>query len=402
MNSISSIFKIGPGPSSSHTFGPMVASQRMLKEFPLADRYEVILYGSLALTGRGHLTDRIIYETLKDKKVDIFFDIDTSFPHPNTMIIKAFDHDRLSGEHLFESIGGGQITIDHKLDEENKDVYPHDLMDDILSYCKEHHLSLADYVDLFEDLDIDLYLRKVLSAMKDSVKRGLNKEGLLPGSLKISRIAKLLYEKAVSSADPFESRSLLLNSFAYAASEENADGGIVVTSPTMGTCGVIAALVYDLSINGAEEKKIIDGLKVAGLIGCLIQKNASISGAKSGCQAEIGAACCMAAALLASVQGLDLDCIEYAAEIALEHHLGLTCDPVGGYVQIPCIERNAVAVNRAVDACRLAKNILSIRKNKVTLDMVIKTMNMTGDQIPFEYKESSLGGLAVVVPKENK
>ena len=399
MQSICEIFKIGPGPSSSHTFGPMKASEYMKENYPDATRFEVVLFGSLALTGKGHLTDEIIKKTLKPIPVSIEFDYKTEVDHPNTMIIRAFHEDQCMGEHHFVSIGGGKIEIDGVKNLEQDQIYPHTTMDAIQKYCSENHLRLDEYIDSIEDKDFDSYMKTIFKTMIKCVKTGLKRTGVLPGSLKLDRVAHALYQSAKSCDNMQDQNALLLASYAYAASEQNASGGTVVTAPTMGSCGVLPALCfhyyYDLKY---PKVKIIQGLKIAGLIGNLIQYNATISGAKAGCQAEVGAACSMGAAMVAFLQEQTNQQIECAAEIGLEHHLGLTCDPVGGYVMIPCIERNAVAAQRSIDAARLAKYIRNVKKNRVSFDMVVKTMNLTGIKLPIELKESALGGLAVVVP----
>lgn len=399
MQSIQNIYKIGPGPSSSHTFGPMRASQDMLEHYPDADEFKVTLFGSLALTGKGHLTDKIIEKTFFPTHCTITFDLKTQCEHPNTMTIEAFkDHDAL-GKHTYISIGGGKILKDQGQESEETHVYPHNSMDDIQGYCKQHHLRLDKYIDQFEDESLNSYMDKIFDAMIECVDKGLNTIGKLPGSLEIDRVASALYQSANSCDDLIERKSLLLSSYAYAASEQNASGGMVVTAPTMGSCGVLPSLLYHFYKDENYPKDtLIQGLKVAGLIGNLIQHNATISGAKAGCQAEVGAACSMGAAFVSSCNFENNAQIECAAEIGLEHHLGLTCDPVGGYVMIPCIERNAVASLRSLDAARLAKYLRNVKKNRVSFDMVVKTMNLTGSKLPLELKESALGGLAVVVP----
>lgn len=403
MQSIQTIFKIGPGPSSSHTFGPMKAATYMKETYTEANYFHITLYGSLALTGKGHLTDQIIFKTLKPIKCHIDFDIKTQVEHPNTMIIEAFKNNESLGKHTFISIGGGKIEIDGQKGSKEPEIYPHTTMDAIQDYCHEKHLRLDEYIDEVEGNDFDTYMKQIFKQMIKTVNTGLKKTGVLPGSLKLDRVAYALYQSAKSCEDIQDRNGLLLASYAYAASEQNASGGIVVTAPTMGSCGVLPSLVYHYYYDLKYPKRtIIQGLKVAGLIGNLIQTNATISGAKAGCQAEVGAACSMGAALVAYCQTQTNEQIECAAEIGLEHHLGLTCDPVGGYVMIPCIERNAVASQRSIDAARLAKYIRNVKKNRVSFDMVVKTMNLTGKKLPIELKESALGGLAVVVPEETK
>lgn len=399
MQSIQNIYKIGPGPSSSHTFGPMRACQDSLSRYPQADDFHVTLFGSLALTGKGHLTDQIIEKTFFPKHCTITFDIKSECDHPNTMTIEALKNHKVLGKHTYISIGGGKILKDDERASEESSIYPHNTMDEIQAYCRQHHLRLDKYIDQFEDDTLNSYMDKIFDAMLDCVNKGLNTIGKLPGSLEIDRVAFALNQSAHSCDDPIERKSLLLASYAYAASEENAGGGMVVTAPTMGSCGVLPSLLYHYYYDEQYPKDtLIQGLKVAGLIGNLIQHNATISGAKAGCQAEVGAACSMGAAFVSSCNFENNQQIECAAEIGLEHHLGLTCDPVGGYVMIPCIERNAVASLRSLDAARLAKYLRNVKKNRVSFDMVVKTMNLTGSKLPFELKESALGGLAIVVP----
>ncbi|MBF0580077.1 L-serine ammonia-lyase, iron-sulfur-dependent, subunit alpha [Erysipelotrichaceae bacterium RD49] len=403
MQTIKELLKIGPGPSSSHTFGPMRAAQDMLASAPEAKRFDITLFGSLALTGKGHLTDEILKKTLKGKTVEIRFDWKTPQEHPNTMTITATNPDGSTLTKTYVSIGGGKIMIDGKMPQSAKDIYPHTTLDEIQAYCKKNYLRLDEYVTQIEGKEIDVYLAKIYKAMLNSVKKGLSKTGRLPGKLHLDRVAYALFESAQTCDSQADQDALLLQSYAYAASEQNASGGTVVTAPTMGSCGVLPSLVYHYTIDKQMPKKtILNGLKVAGLIGNLIQENATISGAKAGCQAEVGAACAMAAAFCASCDRMSNEQIECAAEIGLEHHLGLTCDPVMGYVMIPCIERNAVASTRAVDAARLAKYLRNVKKNRVSFDMVVKTMNLTGKKLPMELKETSLDGLAVVVMENGR
>lgn len=402
MKSLKELYRIGPGPSSSHTLGPQRACLKFKSETENAQQYEAHLYGSLSLTGKGHLTDYIIKETLKPKPCHVFFHSDT-LEHPNTMILRAFSNKKCEKEWVVYSIGGGAIQIKGEENEselEGKDVYPHEFLDDIKKYCNEHKMTFLDYINANED--IDEYMNQILNQMLETVDRGLHKEGFLPGKLKLERCAKKLYD--IANRMDYEERSkMLISSYAYAAAEENASGGITVTAPTLGSSGVLPAVMYYYYYNKGVDKKILaDALKVGGLFGNLIKHNATISGAKGGCQAEIGAACSMASAAVAFIQRLNDRQIESAAEIGMEHHLGLTCDPVGGYVMIPCIERNAVAALRSMDNAFLTKYLGNIRESKVSFDMVVNTMNYTGKKLPVELKETSLGGLAVEVPFDNK
>ena len=305
-------------------------------------------------------------------------------------------------EHLMDrwivySVGGGAIEIEGKESSEGQSIYPHMSMREIQSYCKEKAIRLCDYVDQFEE--VDGFLEEILLQMCKTVDQGLNTSGLLPGKLKLERIGRKLLDRANQCDHALEREKLLLSAYAYSASEENAAGGVTVTAPTLGSSGVLPALIYYYYYDRKVQREaLIKGLKIAGIIGNLIKTNATISGAQGGCQAEIGAACAMGAAMVAYLRGLDDHQIEYAAEMGIEHHLGLTCDPVGGYVMIPCIERNAVATLRALDAAILAEFISKVKQNRVSFDMIVNTMNYTGKKLPMELRETSLGGLAKIVP----
>lgn len=398
MKSLKELYRIGPGPSSSHTLGPQRAASLFKERYPDAHHYETELYGSLALTGKGHLTDYIIIKTMKPKECVVFFKERKDLKHPNTMMLSAFSEDNKKiGEWTVYSVGGGAIQIEGEKSKESADVYPHRFMKDIEAYCEKHEMELWEYVNYFDPLDD--YIDDIMMQMLSTVDEGLKKEGLLPGDLKMKRIAKELWEKAEKAKSAAEREKLLLCAYAYSASEENASGSTTVTAPTLGSSGIMPSLVYYYyNVLGYSKECIRNGLKVAGLFGNLIKENATISGAQGGCQAEIGAAVAMGAAMVAYFRGLSIRQIEYAAEIGIEHHLGLTCDPVGGYVMIPCIERNAVGVLRAMDAAILAEGISELREHKVSFDMVVNTMNYTGRKIPIELRETSLGGLARVVP----
>lgn len=400
MKSLKELYRVGPGPSSSHTLGPQRACLKFKEGLNDVDYYEGHLYGSLSLTGKGHLTDYIIKKTLEPVSCNVHFHAD-ELEHPNTMILKAFKDGACIREWTIYSVGGGAIQV--KGSEENlesEDVYPHNTLEDIKAYCKEKNMRFIDYVNECEDLDE--YMSAIFDQMLQTVENGLGKEGLLPGKLKLERSAKKLYDIA-NRMDQEERSKMLISSYAYAASEENASGGITVTSPTLGSSGIFPALLYYYYYNkGHDKDDLVDALKVGGLFGNLIKQNATISGAKGGCQAEIGAACSMASAAVAFLHGLKDEQIEYAAEMGMEHHLGLTCDPVGGYVMIPCIERNAVAALRAIDCSFLSKHLGKIRKNRVSFDMVVNTMNYTGKKLAVELRETSLGGLATVVPMDEE
>jgi L-serine dehydratase len=401
MESLTKLYKIGPGPSSSHTIGPKRIADAFKGEFLHAYKYKVNLYGSLALTGKGHLTDYIIEKTLFPKSVEIHFINEFIDEHPNCMDIFAYDeNDNLLGKWRAYSVGGGEFKIEGKdVGYEVVETYPHNSMEEIKKYISENNLSIVDYVYNFEDSNIKDFLFNILDMMFDSINRGLNTQGKLPGKLNLDRVAKKIYDHAsnleVNEIDHSERTKLLVSSYAYAVSEENASGGEIVTAPTCGSSGVLpATLYYFYKHQNKSKEELVDALAVAGVFGNLVKKNATISGALGGCQAEIGTACSMAASAAAYLFGLNIDKIEYAAEVAMEHHLGLTCDPVKGYVQIPCIERNGVASLRAYDSALYAKHIGIFRKNRVSFDQVIKTMASTGRDLNYQYKETSLGGLA--------
>ena len=397
MESLRQLYKIGHGPSSSHTMGPETACKFILSNYPNVHKIIVTLYGSLALTGKGHLTDKIILETLSEKETEIKFDFDQIHKHPNTMKFDLFDVSNNNIDSLiFYSVGGGTVELERenspkKIVPEN--IYPFKNFTEIKQYCLENDMSLVDFVYKYETAEIKEHLLSVYRVMGDAVNRGLTKEGELPGGLKVLRKARQLF----NSKDEFEGGDVkelrLVSSYAFAVSEENASGGLIVTAPTCGACGILpATLFYLKEKNKFNKHQIIDALAVAGVIGNVIKTNASISGAFAGCQSEVGSACSMAAAAAAYLYNCSIEEIEYAAEIALEHHLGLTCDPINGLVQIPCIERNAVAALRAIDAANLAKFLNGTRK--ISFDTVVQTMYETGKDLHHKYKETSIGGLA--------
>ena len=399
MKSLKELYKIGPGPSSSHTFGPKTACELFMKEYPQADRIEVTLYGSLSLTGKGHLSDQICIKTCAPIPCQVHFSSETCDAHPNTMDLFAYKSNRLMGTWRIYSIGGGAIQVEGQPLIESAEIYPQSSFYEIRQYCYENGISLSEYADVYES--IDDYMKEIVNQMLATIEKGIHTEGVLPGKLHLKRVGANLYQRAQKENDPTKKEKLTLMSYAYAASEENASGGTTVTSPTMGASGVMPSLVrYYMMDKHAKRKKVIQGLKIAGIIGNLFKSNATISGAQGGCQAEIGVACSMGCAFVAFMEDLSDDLIAYAAEIGIEHFLGLTCDPVGGYVMIPCIERNAVATLRAMDSAFLAAEVGSLKENRVSLDMIIHTMNYTGKKIAVELKETSLGGLASVVPLE--
>lgn len=397
MESIKEIFRIGYGPSSSHTMAPRRASELFLRDHKTATRFEITLFGALAATGKGHLTDKAILDVLGQDRTKIIWKADTFLDlHPNAMQFEAFDNeDKLLDSRKYYSIGGGKIIRDDSNEGlEINEVYPHQSLTDILQYLDENGLTFWEYVQEFEHAEIWDYLAEVLAVMKKSVEDGLNEEGVLPGGLRLRRKAMSYYTKARSYKPSLKGRCLV-QSYALAVSEQNAAGGLIVTAPTCGSCGVVPAVLYHLSKEHEfTDKQIIRSLATAGLFGSIIKHNASISGAEVGCQGEVGSACSMAAAAANQLFGGTPQQIEYAAEIGLEHHLGLTCDPVCGLVQVPCIERNAFAALRALDANLYA--MMSDGKHVISFDKVVETMKQTGKDLPSLYKETAAGGLAVV------
>ena len=396
MKSITSVYKIGNGPSSSHTVAPYHAAQTFGSRYPDADSYEVTLFGSLAFTGEGHGTGKAILEGLPGAR--IIFDRETkedALPHPNTMLFKAFkDGKEIASARIF-SIGGGSIRIENESSEEDVEVYPQKNFSEIVSLCNQEKISLVQLIYILEGHQLRDYLKKIWAAMQTSVEKGLRTEGILPGGLGLTRKAKLLYEKRCYNESADVAMNRVIAAYAYAVSEENAAENVVVTAPTCGSCGVLPSILYYMQKErGFPEDEILDALAVAGLIGNVIRTNASISGAECGCQAEIGSACSMAAAAVAQLYGLSIDQIEYAAEIAMEHNLGLTCDPVNGLVQIPCIERNAVAAMRALSSVNLSRFLYATRK--ISFDEVVATMYRTGLDLNEKYRETSHGGLAQI------
>lgn len=397
MDSIREIFKIGYGPSSSHTMGPKRAAEFFKAQYPQATFFRVTLYGSLAATGKGHLTDQGIIASLSPIPAEIVWQPEIFLPrHANALKIEALDADnKLLGSQVYYSIGGGSIiSEDDVLSPPKPPTYPLTKMNDILKWCEKNGCHFWEFVQQQEGMEIWDYLKQVWEVMKAAIARGLENEGVLPGFLKLPRKASSYYVKAKGFEGALKRRSMLY-SFALAVSEENASGGRIVTAPTCGSCGVVPASLYLLhTYNEFSEAKILRSLATAGLIGTLIKKNASIAGAEVGCQGEIGTAASMAAGAAAQLFGGTPSQVEYAAEMAMEHHLGLTCDPVGGMVQIPCIERNPLAAARALDCCTFA--ILSDGKHRVSFDKVVEAMRRTGHDLPHIYKETSQGGLALM------
>lgn len=401
MKSLRDLYKIGPGPSSSHTLGPQKAALAFKEEVQAA-RYEVELLGSLSLTGKGHLTDYIIEKTLGKDITKVIFTSDTHPFHPNAMLFKGYDaDDNLLKAQFYFSVGGGSVIKENEAQVGEVDVYPHNSFDEIKAYLSSEQIDLITYVDRYDSNQA--YLNDTLHTMLAVVDTGLNKEGVLPGKLELKRVAKEMYQNALKqTSDDLKAKQLIM-AYAYAASEENASGGTCVTAPTLGASGIIPALIYYYKHQKQiSDEQLIDGLKVASIFGNLIKTNATISGAEGGCQAEVGAAVAMASAMVSYWLNSNLAAIEHAAEMGIEHHLGLTCDPVGGYVMIPCIERNVVGALRAQDNALLAQMLTPIKANIVSFDMVVKTMNYTGKKLCVTLKETSLGGLAIEVPVPSK
>ena len=393
MKSIKDVYKIGKGPSSSHTMGPARAMEIYVSEHPTAPEYEVILYGSLAATGKGHGTD-VAISAVTDKNVNIIFNKDAvPLPHENTMDIFSLKNGERYDEMRVMSIGGGDIEIEGRARSTLSEIYSEKSFSEIAEYCKSHELRLSEFVVMREGESIYDFLYTVWDVMKNSIHEGLTTSGILPGGLNVERKAQHLYNQRHIDESAVTRENRIVCAYAYAVSEQNADNGRIVTAPTCGACAVLPSVLrYMQEKHGFSDKKILDALAVAGLIGTIVKTNASVSGAECGCQAEIGTACSMASAALGELFEMGIDQIEYAAEIAFEHHLGLTCDPICGLVQIPCIERNAVAAMRAINAVSLA-NFLS-GSRKISLDLVIKTMYETGKDLLSHYRETSSGGLA--------
>lgn len=395
MESLTDLYKIGLGPSSSHTMGPRLAAERFLARCPQAERFRVTLYGSLAATGKGHMTDAAILGVLGRERTEIVWKPTEFRPfHSNGMFYEGLAPDGavLDSWEVY-SIGGGFLSDGTGAPQAKTIGYPHTTMTDILKWCDETGCTFWEYVLKYEGDGIFDYLTKVWHVMRDAVERGLEAEGVLPGGLGLQRKAASYYRRSFGMRESLRTRASLF-SYALAVSEENAaSSGLVVTAPTCGSAGVLpAVLYYTWKQHDVSEKRIVRALATAGLFGLVVKKNASISGAEVGCQGEIGVACAMAAAAICQIFSGSTAQIEYAAEMGLEHHLGLTCDPICGLVQIPCIERNAFAAARAMDANLYAT--LSDGRHRVTFDKVVRTMLETGHDLPSLYKETSTGGLA--------
>lgn len=397
MKSLKELYKVGKGPSSSHTMGPQKAAKIFLEKNRSASSFDVVLYGSLAATGKGHMTDVAISEVLEEvAPVNIIWRPQVFLPyHPNGMDFKAYDADRnVVDEWTVYSIGGGALSEGKGVDDmfNTPEVYELNTMTDIMKWCERTGRNYWEYVQLNEDESLWDYLDVVWQMMKQAVLRGIKHEGRLPGPLNLPRKAPTYYIKASGYKQSLQARGLVY-AYALAVSEENASGGTIVTAPTCGACGVLPAVLYHIA-NGNEfdDIQILHALATAGLVGNIVKQNASISGADVGCQGEVGVACAMASAAACQLFGGSPSQIEYAAEMGLEHHLGMTCDPICGLVQIPCIERNAFAATRALDANLYAS--FSDGHHRVSFDRVVEVMKRTGHDIPSLYKETSEGGLA--------
>ncbi|HBK31318.1 MAG TPA: L-serine ammonia-lyase [Porphyromonadaceae bacterium] len=399
MESIKEIYRIGNGPSSSHTMGPKRAAELFRSRTPDATKYHVTLFGSLAATGKGHLTDVAILDVLEPAaRTKIEWQPKKFLPyHPNALKFEAYDtKGKVSDSWTVYSVGGGTLSDGKKIislsGAEGQKIYPKGNITDILNWCEQRGKTYWEYVEEYESSDIWDYLEEVWTVMQEAVQRGLENEGILPGPLKLQRKAASYYIRAKGYKASLQSRGLVF-SYALAVSEENAAGGKIVTAPTCGSCGVVPSVLYHLEdIRSFSKKRILRALATAGLFGNTVKKNASISGAEVGCQGEVGVACAMAAAAASQLFGGSPAQIEYAAEMGLEHHLGMPCDPVCGLVQIPCIERNAYAAARALDANLYSS--FTDGTHRVSFDRVVNVMKETGHDIPSLYKETGEGGLA--------
>ena len=398
MKSIKDVFKIGKGPSSSHTMGPFKSVRHYVNHHTDARKIMVTLYGSLAATGKGHLTDWACEDAFRDGTVAITWKPKENLPmHPNGMKVGVIGTDgEVSDEWTYYSIGGGDIVcIENPIEAEGgEEVYDLTTMKEIMDWCNANGKSYWEYVDEREGRNSGVWehLENVWKVMRAAVERGIDQEGSLPGPLNLRRKASSYFIRAEGYSDVLRTRGLIF-AYALAVSEENASGGTIVTGPTCGSCGVLPSVLFHMQkFYNFSDQRIIRALATAGIFGTAVKYNASVSGAEVGCQGEVGVACAMAAAAAAQLMGGSPSQIEYAAEMGLEHHLGLTCDPVCGLVQIPCIERNAYAAARALDAA--IYSMYTDGRHRVSFDKVVKVMKETGKDLPSVYKETSEGGLA--------
>ncbi len=395
MKSLTELYKVGSGPSSSHTMGPEKAAKIFRTENEGAERIKVLIYGSLAKTGKGHMTDKAIIKAFSPVPTEIEFvpNTDICLPHPNTIDFFAYKDEWQIATMRVLSIGGGDIIIEGREEMLAPEIYQENTFEDIRKLCKANNMDLSEYVEQCEGEKIWDYLQVIWDAMKRSINEGLSSTGILEGGLSVQRKAQSLYNQQPSDESLETRENRMVCAYAFAVSEQNAAGGVIVTAPTCGSSGVVPAVLrYVKEKKHVTDKQVLRALAVGGLIGNLVKQNASISGAKCGCQGEVGTACSMAAATLAYLSGMSIDQIEYAAEVALEHHLGLTCDPICGLVQIPCIERNAVAAMRAINALNLAKFLSDT--SKISFDLIVQTMYETGLNMSSDYRETAEGGLA--------
>ena len=402
MKSLKELYRIGQGPSSSHTMGPLHAAERYLANHPDAPRFKVTLYGSLAATGKGHLTDWAIYSVLGKERTEFVWLPDLVLPfHPNGMKFEAVDSEGQAHDAwTVYSVGGGALAEEGSTEADTPDLYELDQLLDIKQWCEERGQSYWQYVDHCEGPERWDYLEEIWQVMKAAVERGLEEEGVLPGGLNLRRKAPHYYIKAMGYSSNLQSRGLVF-AYALAVSEENASGGRIVTAPTCGSCGVVPAVLYHIAKSRRfSDKRVLHALATAGLVGNIAKSRASISGAEAGCQAEVGVACAMAAAAANYIFGGSLAATEYAAEMGLEHHFGMTCDPICGLVQIPCIERNAHAAARALDANLYAT--YAEGEHRISYDKAVEVMKQTGKDLPSLYRETSEGGLAKEYTRERR
>ena len=400
MQSIRDVFYIGYGPSSSHTIGPYNATKYLLNTYPNIKDVKVTLFGSLASTGRGHLTDYVLERALKGVSHSISFNSRKRVKHPNTMLFEITLNDDSKKKETVISIGGGVFKVLGDKESLEKQLYPHQTLTEIIHYCHKFGYSLDEYVLYHEGEDVLSYIDSIYQAIKESIDRGIKAEGELPGELHVKRKAKTMYENMLKEhkEDDIQTNVAIAS---FAASEENAAGGLIVVAPTCGSAGVIPGVVKYLEMKNVPYEQIRKGFLVAGLIGMLAKTNASISGAEAGCQAEIGVACAMGAALIATALGYEIKKIAQSAEVALEHSLGLTCDPVNGYVQIPCIERCAIFALKAINSASIV-GILPIEASMVTFDESLMTMYLTGKDLHAGYRETAKKGLAKVLKSKKQ
>jgi len=400
MQSIREVFYIGHGPSSSHTIGPYNATKYILNKYQNIKDIKVTLFGSLASTGKGHLTDYAIGLLLKDIPHVISFNTHKLVRHPNTMLFEINLLDGSKKKEVIVSIGGGVIRVHGEKKSDTKDLYPHQTLSEIIAYCRTYGYSLDEYVLYHEGEDILSYIDEIYQTIKKSIENGLNADGELPGELHVKRKAKIMYQNMIKEHKE-DDIQMNVAAASFAVSEENAAGGLIVVAPTCGSAGVIPGVVKYLEMKNVPYENIRKGFLVAGLIGLLAKNNASISGAEAGCQAEIGVACAMGAAMIATAFGYEYKKIAQSAEVALEHSLGLTCDPVKGYVQIPCIERCAIFALKAINAASIVE-VLPIEASVFTFDESLLTMYLTGKDLHDGYRETAKKGLAKVFKNKKR